>query len=250
MITLFCDLDNTILFSHRKTLNTSKRVAEMINGVEQSYITERTFNFLSSCHSVSVVPVTTRTQLQYKRVAKTLESFNCNYALILNGAVLLRDGRIDATWLNESKKLVKSAASEMEKASSLLERYGMVSLSYSDTFLSYARVEEPTIITEMIKHDINTALINVFSDSRKVYCIPSVLTKGNAVRRLLKQIEPGVSIAVGDSDNDLSMFETVDIPIVPFILKERVSNTNKLIAPIDQVLSDATCDFINNFICN
>ena len=40
----------------------------MLNGVEQSYITQRTFDYLSSCRAISFVPVTTRTKQQYERV--------------------------------------------------------------------------------------------------------------------------------------------------------------------------------------
>ena len=244
MITLFCDLDNTIIYSHRKILNTSKRVAEMLNGVEQSYITERTFEYLSSCWSVSFVPVTTRTPQQYERVESTIESFNCKYALILNGAVLLNNGIVDDLWLDDSKELVKGSAEEMGKAITLLQQYGKAPLRYRDEFLIYSSVQEPKVVVEKMKNDIDGTQVNLFFDNRKVYCTPSTLTKGNAIKRLMIRLMPELSFAVGDSENDLSMFENVDVPVVPNALAGMVSNPNKVIVPNEEILSDAACDVI------
>ena len=84
MITLFCDLDNTLIYSHKKSLNVPKRVAEMLHNKEQSYITRKTFDFLSSCREVSIVAVTARTMAQYDRVYKLLNCLHSEYALILS----------------------------------------------------------------------------------------------------------------------------------------------------------------------
>lgn len=244
MITLFCDLDNTIFFSHRKELNTSKRVAELLNGVEQSYITERTFDFLSSCRSISFVPVTTRTLQQYERVKETIESFNSKYALILNGAVLLINGVVDDLWLNESRKLVEESADEMSKAATLLKQYGKAPLRYLDDFLIYSSVKDPKVVAEKIEKDIDSSQLNVFFDSRKVYCAPLSMSKGSNVRRFRRLYQTIVSIGVGDSKNDLSMLENVDIPILPRSLSSYVSNPQKIEVPDSKVLSDAACDEI------
>lgn len=244
MITLFCDLDNTIIFSHRKELNTSKRVAELLNGVEQSYITERTFSFLSSCRSISFVPVTTRTLQQYERVKGTIQSFNSKYALILNGAILLKNGDVDDLWLNESRELVKDAIDEMNKAATLLKRYCKKPLRYRDDFLIYSSAKEPKAIAEKIEKGIDSSRINVFFDSRKVYCAPLSMSKGNNVRRFSRYYQTNVTIGVGDSKNDLSMLESVDIPILPQLLTSFITNPQKIVVPDSKVLSDTACDEI------
>lgn len=244
MITLFCDLDNTIIFSHRKELNTSKRVAELLNGVEQSYITERTFSFLSSCRSISFVPVTTRTLQQYERVKGTIQSFNSKYALILNGAILLKNGDVDDLWLNESRELVKDATDEMNKAATLLKRYCKKPLRYRDDFLIYSSAKEPKAIAEKIEKGIDSSRINVFFDSRKVYCAPLSMSKGNNVRRFSRYYQTNVTIGVGDSKNDLSMLESVDIPILPQLLTSFITNPQKIVVPDSKVLSDSACDEI------
>ena len=253
MVTLFCDLHNTLIYSHKRTLNTPKRVAEMLNGKEQSYITERTFDFLSSCNTVNVVPVTTRTLQQYERVKGTLENFNCRFALILNGAVLIKDGIIDETWLAQSKELAKGASQEMDRAVTLIENSENVLIRYSDGLFAYATAPYPEMLSQQIKRTVDTSLVKLFFDNRKVYCVPQILSKGNAIKRLLNILESEQTLAVGDSNNDLSMFDNVDIPIVPCVLEAKVSNENKVVASESEILSDAACNVIETLIegsCN
>ena len=60
--------------------------------------------------------------------------------------------------------------------------------------------------------------------------------------RLTNKLAPKITIGVGDSSNDISMLENVDFPIVPQSIQYYISNTNKVIAPRGQVLSDVACD--------
>lgn len=62
--------------------------------------------------------------------------------------------------------------------------------------------------------------------------------------RLTNKLAPKITIGVGDSSNDISMLENVDFPIVPQSIQYYISNTNKVIAPRGQVLSDVACDSI------
>ena len=91
-------------------------------------------------------------------------------------------------------------------------------------------------------------LINTFCDSRKVYCVPTAINKGTAVTKFKKQFETGVTVGVGDSMNDLSMLESVDIPIIPHSMACYVSNPNRIVVAKSEVLSDAACDEISKLI--
>ena len=248
MITLFCDLDNTLIYSHRRKLGASKRVAEMLHGKEQSYITAKTFDFLSSCQEVSTVAVTTRTMAQYDRVQELLHSISSECALVLNGAVLLKNGIQDESWLADSIRKVKNAAAEMNKAKKLLEHYANKTVRYSDSFLTYIDVGEPPKLIELLEEEIDAKVVNVFCDSRKVYCAPTAINKGTAVAKFKEQFKTGLTVGVGDSLNDISMLEHVDVPILPGSLSCYISNPHKIVVPESQVLSDAACDEISQLI--
>ena len=246
MITLFCDLDNTLIYSHRRSLPVPKRTVESLHGAEQSYITEKTFRFLSACSAVKLIPVTSRTLHQYERLQPLMQQLHAEQALLLNGAVLLRDSAADAQWLADSELLACPAQAEMEKASALLERFG--SLRYRDPFLSYAAVADPDAVRAMLARETDSTLVRVFCDSRKIYCTPAAITKGNAVRRLIAQTSPEMTIAIGDSENDLSMLEVVDIPIAPKCLRNQIMNPNKILISDSALFSDVFCDVISNLL--
>lgn len=246
MITLFCDLDNTLIYSHRRSLPVPKRTVESLHGAEQSYITEKTFRFLSACSAVKLIPVTSRTLHQYERLQPLMQQLHAEQALLLNGAVLLRDSAADAQWLADSELLACPAQAEMEKASALLKRSG--SLRYCDPFLIYAAVADPASVRAMLTRETDCALVHIFCDSRKVYCTPAAITKGNAVRRLIAKTSPEMTIAVGDSENDLSMLEIADMPIAPKCLRNRLMNPNKILIPDSEIFSDALCDAISNLL--
>ena len=248
MITLFYDLDNTLIYSHRRKLGVSKRVAEMLHGKEQSYITAKTFDFLSSCQEVSTVAVTTRTMAQYDRVQELLNRIHSEYALVLNGAVLLKGGIQDESWLADSMREVRTAAAEMNEAKSLLEHYGKKAVKYGDSFLTYIDVPDPPKLIEQLEKEIDSELIKVFCDSRKIYCTPTAINKGTAVAKFKEQFETGLTVGVGDSLNDVPMLENVDVPILPQSLSCYISNPHKIVVPESQVLSDAVCDEISKLI--
>ena len=151
---------------------------------------------------------------------------------------------MDDLWLNESRELVKDATDEMNKAATLLKRYCKKPLRYRDDFLIYSSAKEPKAIAEKIEKGIDSSRINVFFDSRKVYCAPLSMSKGNNVRRFSRYYQTNVTIGVGDSKNDLSMLESVDIPILPQLLTSFITNPQKIVVPDSKVLSDTACDEI------
>lgn len=249
MITLFCDLDNTLIYSHRRSLLGPKKVAEYYRGKEQSYITEKTLLFLTECRSLSVVPVTARTLPQYDRLDRLIRQLNCTYALVLNGAILLKNGVVDEQWAIESDMLAHKSKDEMKKVLSLMERSeDVVQVRYCDRFMIYATAEDPRAETERLIREADCTLVKVFCDSRKVYCVPAAFTKGAAVARLMTQIFPELTIAVGDSENDLSLLEIVEIPIAPEHLGNSINNPNKVLIPDYEILSDKACKVISDLL--
>lgn len=247
MITLFCDLDNTLIYSHRRSLKVPKRVAEMLDGTEQSYITEKTFRFLSTNRMISIIPVTTRTERQFERLNTFLKNFYCEYALMLNGAILYNKGVIDVEWLHTSKEFIKGSYAAMAFAADLLRKHGAI-IKYQDDFLVYACFNDTQNLVNKIKMEIDNSVISVFCDKKKIYCTPLANNKGNATKRLIEKIHPEVTFGVGDSKNDISMLEIVDYPIAPEYLESSISNKNRIVVPQSIILSDAACDAIEKTI--
>ena len=87
---LFCtDIDNTLIYSHRKPLRVPRRIAEYLNGKEQAYIPAGLYELIAAhTDKFTVIPVTMRTPEQYGRIF-VLEGI-CRYARC---KPLLQEGR-------------------------------------------------------------------------------------------------------------------------------------------------------------
>ena len=121
MITLFSDLDNTIIYSYKHDIGAMKRSVEVYHGREISFITENTYRLLKDIKDkMLIIPTSTRTIEQYNRIQLGVGDFK--YALVCNGGVLLVDGVRDENWYSDSLRSVSESKDELEFAMSLLYR--------------------------------------------------------------------------------------------------------------------------------
>lgn len=121
-IRLFCDLDHTLIYSHRVPIALNKIVVEYLNGKEQSYMTQGTYEFLCKQNCVHLIPVTTRSKTQYERISVFHKELCCKYALICNGGVLLVDGIEDPEWYSETLSLISPELSELQTIKELAQQ--------------------------------------------------------------------------------------------------------------------------------
>ena len=102
---IICDLDNTIIFSHRHDIG-DKIPVEKLNGKNQSYMTIAGYVSLQMKKRDEFIPLTTRRFDQYKRLSFFKDGRIPHYAMIDNGGVLLIDGNEDISWKTESLDLI------------------------------------------------------------------------------------------------------------------------------------------------
>ena len=117
----FTDLDNTLIYSHRHQLPENKVPVEWIGEKTQSFMTQRAYSYFSSLSDLEIIPVTTRSVEQYMRLQNLATRFGCRYALVCNGAVLIKDGVVDETWMRESQKIADGEMAEVLKEFPQLE---------------------------------------------------------------------------------------------------------------------------------
>ena len=249
MKTLFIDLDNTLIFSHRHFITAPKRTAELLNGKVQSYITEKTYSFFSNQQSLLVVPVTTRTLPQYARIENLLKELGCCFSLACNGAVLLRNGIIDPSWTEESLSLSKTERQELPAATRWLsEKCGQSAVHVALDMFVYAGTESPERIAHALKQIVDSQKVDVLYDSRKVYCIPKSLNKGTAVQRFVRKYGISFSIAAGDSDFDVPMLNLGNLAIFPSYLENKVDNKRRIIVEENKCFSDELCVYLGSLL--
>ena len=94
---------------------------EYLNGKEQSYMTQGTYEFLCKQNCVHLIPVTTRSKAQYERISVFRKELRCKYALICNGGILLVDGIEDPAWHSETLTLISPELPELQATKELVQ---------------------------------------------------------------------------------------------------------------------------------
>ena len=243
MIYFFSDLDRTLIYSRRIALNEKKIVVELLKGREQSYMTEKTYNFFASTTSIKLVPVTSRTEEQYSRVANTFSNINCDLALICNGSVLLENGLISPAWSQESLALAEDEITAFHRALQFaIESYFAENIVDTGNLLFYIKTSDPIETEQSLKAHSDLSKVLIYHDNRKVYCCPRSNNKGTALRRLAKKLGVDNTIAAGDGIQDVPMLNAARYAIVPSSLNSSISNPLKSVMTGPGCFSDFICD--------
>ena len=242
---LFCsDLDNTLIYSHRREMPADKVLAEYLDGREQSYVTAYSAQALGKLaeNDIFLVPVTTRTQAQFDRIFIFGQNgiVPCRYALVCNGSVLLKDGVPDEKWLAESMAVAEREFPEVKRIyGKMLETPERDHAKLIEPFMAYMLSDRAAELTEELSQEADSSLVTVCTHSRKVYCMAKSLTKGMAVKRLKEYLGAETLIAAGDSELDIPMLEAADSCFCAEEIAHLVRSEN--VTPLPHPLSDGIC---------
>lgn len=215
------DLDNTLIYSHRRNISGKKTAIEYLDGREQSYVTEKTLLLLRTFCSKEgslLVPVTTRTYSQYSRLRPLSDMLGIKYALVCNGAELYVNGKSDDLWREESMRLIQPLSAELIRCCNILKRFTDEShVHYIEPYMVYCKPENPQQSIEALNAAHLSDGMSIIFTSGKLYCLPEVLSKGNAARRFIARFpDKDISlISAGDSEFDISMLSVSDISFAP-----------------------------------
>ncbi|MDR1481509.1 MAG: HAD hydrolase family protein [Synergistaceae bacterium] len=240
-IIFFSDLDNTLIHSY-KNARIGDICVETRNGRALSYISPNSYKLLRSvAESVEFVPVTTRSVEQYRRLSMLGDNYP-RFALVCNGAILLKDGEIDGEWADESRMLFEESIVRLPEYKKWLE--GQPDFFYdtrlADDFFIFAKRVSFAHFTEALDNFVDHALFDLHFAFKKVYIMPKGLTKGAAVTRFMRTYGGGrYSVSAGDSELDLSMLEAADRALAP-----RDSRCQGLRENFELADGDDFCEFV------
>ncbi|MBR2733712.1 MAG: HAD family phosphatase [Selenomonadaceae bacterium] len=202
-----CDLDNTLIHSHKRRRNGDICV-EHYDGREQSFITPTALQLLKQLAAqVPFVPITTRSIEQYRRIFWA-NNFRPRYAVVANGAYIL-DGDRQENFLRDA---VLPYADELE---TLREKFS------TDERFNICRIVDGSFLFLRCRDELDAD--EIFFDTslmaqhtgKKIYLFPPALNKGNALRRLAEKFSATKIFAAGDSSIDLPMLELADVAFAP-----------------------------------
>ena len=235
----FSDFDNTLIYSYRKKIDEQKVLVEKLNGKEQSYMTDYTYSFFQNVDWLSLVPVTMRSEIQYRRLLFH-ESLHIRYALICNGGKLLIDNSEDSEWSENTLKLVREELPDLEELGKWLGDLCENEVQTPESYYYYAKTDEPKNICEALKRKNHKGNIQIEYDHRKVYLFPHNINKGSAIRRFVERYEVKTSVGAGDSRIDVPMLNEVDYPMLPEGISGLLFNQD-VIKLRGEIVSDQIC---------
>ena len=242
MTIFFSDLDNTAIYSYHHIIENPIVWVEYLHGRKQSFMTRKYYEYFMHQTWLSVVPITTRSYEQYKRLKNIADELRWKDALICNGAVLLRDGVEDIAWREESILISQADQPYFQALYDIaLQLYSYENIIYIPKIMFYIKTGEPDKTFDLMCEFAALEHICVYKDSRKVYCLPTSLSKGNATKRYMKMKKETAFIAAGDSEFDISMLAQADICLCPEKISNQIKESGKKVT-CREIFSDAICD--------
>lgn len=223
------DLDRTLIYSVASMGDPAVlpplKIVEYFEGEVLSRMTNTSWSLLTELMRVAeVVPVTTRTQAQYERVALPRTP---QYAICANGGVLLVDGVRDPEWdawvhgiVALSAPLVEVLAVFDEVADESWVKKAKAAEGLFCYLVANSRKEIPGKWLRKFTERITAMGWTVSVQGRKVYAVPAGLSKATGLMRLrdiLIESHPAdVRVySTGDSLLDAPMLEAADEAIRP-----------------------------------
>lgn len=220
------DLDRTLVYSvaafaldvpdaQAPTLVT----AEFHAGRPLSYLTARAAAQLAATPPGVLVPATTRTVEQYRRI--TLPGVAGRYAVTTNGAHLLVDGAVDETWAAAVRRSLSGSAALDEVLGHL---GGFAGASWvrtvrdADGVFCYLVCEDggpPDGFVDELVEWCTPRHWRISVQGRKVYTLPGELRKSTAVQRVRELTGADRLLAAGDGILDADVLELADAGIRP-----------------------------------
>lgn len=241
MLTLFLDLDNTTIYSKRRVSDVTDMVkVEDYNNSPLSYMTKSSYeklNTLLQREDIQIVPITTRVDYQFDRIE--LPTFK--YAILGNGAILRVNGKVDESWLKDSKKYCDFCMSELTKAFMLLkQRYPNINvLRFPDKMFVFGKFENTVEVSSYLHNSLNSAKVNIFTQGKKIYILPKEFDKGQSIKRFRGRFDTGKIVSAGDEVLDFSMADFSDVFITS---NEKCNKPNRILSK-SKIFADDIFDY-------
>jgi hypothetical protein len=220
------DLDRTLIYSLAACRLGGLPVpdvecVEYLDGAPLSFLTRSAAVDLAALGELAVfVPTTTRTVAQLARVL--LPGRPAPYAVAANGGHIVVDGVPDPDWSGTVARTLAAGSAPIDEVWSWLERVcdpaWTLKLRQADGLFCYAVIERSALPAVFL--DEATAWCadrgwHTSLQGRKLYFVPSALTKSAAVQEVCRRVGATGFAAAGDSLLDAELLAAAVIGIRP-----------------------------------
>lgn len=223
------DLDQTLIYS-LKSFRLPSDVAfpavslvESHNGQGISYMDNQAIGQLQQLAlQNSFIPVTTRTIEQYRRISLFHTMVIPAYGIVSNGGNIIVNGVVDQEWNRKIKEKVSQMClcdqDMLFQFHEILHDSWAGPLKEADGCFYYCIVERDTLPMDALNSFslwAKTQNWRLSLQGRKLYLVPAVINKWDAVLYMRDLLKEKIVVAAGDSLLDLCMLEQADYAIAP-----------------------------------
>jgi hypothetical protein len=217
------DLDRTLIYSARAAGRPVDElvVVERHDGRDISYVSPRQLALLDAiARRATVVPVTTRTLAQYRRI-RLWDARPPEWAVAANGGILLHRGEPDADWYAAVLATVAAGGRELLAVAEWLGTAAGPWIDHvriADDLFLYALVDRaalPAGAAEELAATLDGWGFQLSIQGRKLYAVPHSLGKGPAVREVARRVGATQVLAAGDSLLDRDLLAVADLSFRP-----------------------------------
>lgn len=214
------DLDRTLIYSARVLSNYPSNVdyisVEAVDGRSISFTSTAFFNWLKSREKgrdLKIVANTARSIREFIRVDIHKEF---DYAIVANGGIILKDGIPIQEW---EEKIDRNNINKL-MTHILKDLSNMKCINYNSRVIDNSYILTKTSNNEECTQELKQIVqryrdISFMVQRNKVYIIPSIISKVNAIKWLSEYLGEEIVLAAGDSETDLDMLKEARISIVP-----------------------------------
>ncbi|WP_217561178.1 HAD family hydrolase [Paenibacillus sp. GbtcB18] len=220
------DLDRTLIYSKTSMgqgINDEDLIpVELYEDEYISFMSKQALSLLNDISQLATfIPVTTRTIEQYQRVFHIVNTYTPKYAITSNGANILFDGVPDVEWSAIVQTALKTSATHNE-VKALFDEMSSPEWALRGRLcdgIFYVIIIErdklPASIIENLRNKLSILGWTLSIQGRKLYMIPSGISKGAALLHLKTRIGASYIAASGDSLLDESMLLAADFIFAP-----------------------------------
>ncbi len=215
---LASDLDRTLVHASSRLAagETDSPVIEIYQDRGITVTRQATLDALTALHaSQAFVAVTTRSREQVARIEPVWAMAQSGWLVCTNGATLLKDGRVDATWAARVDQLVADSAPLAQAHRAFTNEFGtpetvdwMPLLRDCDGVFLYCTLKldfSPRDLEDRANALLAPLGWHAILHGRKLYSLPTGICKGRAVRHLRERLGIEELMAAGDSMLDVEL---------------------------------------------
>jgi hydroxymethylpyrimidine pyrophosphatase-like HAD family hydrolase len=221
------DLDRTLIYSNRALEEFGAPEKSALLPVEKkdekwiSYMTKASFDLLKEIHNRFLfIPVTTRTTEQFRRIYIFQKDIPVTYAITSNGGHILYKGEELEEWTDILSAKLQNETASIKEMQSYLQREsfcfdGVLKQAEELFFYFILNLHPSGSMIRKIAEEVADLGWRISLQGRKLYFIPKVINKGDALEYICEREGITQMAGAGDSNLDWDFLKNCQFRYVP-----------------------------------